>query len=352
MAYTTVNKHSSLVKPLTYTGNYSTNAITGVGFSPNTVWIKDTGDTSSHSVFDTTQGINKRWQPGSNASQGVESNYLNSFDSDGFTVGANNATNQSGVKQASWCWKAGTSSGLSGGDITPSAYSINTTAKFGIYKYTGNGTSGATIAHGLGGTPACIWIKALSRADDTVIGHHMLNGGTNPWNYHFKLRASSRSQTSSSAYFNNTAPTSSVFSLGNDTGVNNNGDTYVAYVWCEVPGFSKFGEYYSSGNSNGPYTNLGFRPEMLIIASRDSDDEVEMYDSVRNGYNDANYHLNFNLNTAEDTNSGRLHLLSTGFKIKVGPSGPINSGSANSKYIYMAWGQSLVGSNNIPCTAR
>ena len=352
MAYTTVNKVNDFMTALTYTGNYSTNAITGVGFSPNAVWQKDTGDTSTHSFFDTTQGANKRWIPGSNVAQATETNYLNSFDSDGFTVGANNATNQNGVKQASWCWRAGTSSGLSGGTITPSSYSINTTAKFGIYKYTGNGTSGATIAHGLGGTPACIWIKALSRTDDTVMGHQMQNSGTNPWNYHFKLRASSRNVGASSAYFNDTAPTSSVFSLGNDTGVNSSGETYVAYVWCEVPGFSAFREYRSSGYSDGPFLQLDFRPQFVIIGNRDTDDEIEMYDLDRAGYNDANYHLNQNLTTAEDTSSGRLHLLSTGFKIKVGPSGPINSGTANSKYIYMAWGQSLVGSNNIPCTAR
>ena len=352
MAYSTVNKVNDFMTALTYTGNYSTNAITGVGFSPNAVWQKDTGDTSTHSFFDTTQGVNKRWIPGSNVAQQTESAYLNSFDSDGFTVGANNATNQNGVKQASWCWKAGTSSGLSGGDITPSAYSINTTAKFGIYKYTGNGTSGATIAHGLGGTPACIWIKALSRTDDTVMGHHMQNSGTNPWNYHFKLRETSRSVGASTAYFNDTAPTSSVFSLGNDTGVNSNGDTYVAYVWCEVPGFSKFGEYSSNGNSDGPFVYTGFKPEALIIASASTNDEVEMYDSVRNGYNDANYHLNFNLTTAEDTNSGRMDLLSNGFKLRTGPSGPINSGSAGTKYLYFAWGQTLVGSNNVPCTAR
>ena len=352
MAYTTVNKVNDFMTALTYTGNYSTNAITGVGFSPNAVWQKDTGDTSTHSFFDTLQGANKRWIPGSNVAQQTESNYLNSFDSDGFTVGANNATNQNGVKQASWCWRAGTSSGLSGGTITPSSYSINTTAKFGIYQYTGNGTSGATIAHGLGGTPACIWIKALSRTDDTVMGHQMQNSGTNPWNYHFKLRASSRNVGASSAYFNDTAPTSSVFSLGNDTGVNQNGDTYVAYVWCEVPGFSKFGEYRSNGSSNGPFAYTGFKPEALIIACASSNDEVEMYDSVRNGYNDANYHLNFNLTTTEDTSSGRLDLLSNGFKLRTGSSGPIHSGSAGTEYIYMAWGQSLVGSNNIPAVAR
>ena len=351
MAYTTVDKSSSFFNTKLHSGTGSSQSITGIGHQPDLVWVKSRTDTRKHNMYDSVRGTEKRIVTNSNVVEDTVSG-VTAFNSDGFTAGTETDVNGSSRNFVSYNWKAGTTSGLSGGTITPSSYSINTTSKFGIYKYTGNGTSGATIAHGLGGTPACIWIKALSRVDDWVVGHHQFNGGNNAWNYIWKIRASSRSQTASTAYWNDTAPTSSVFSLGNDTGVNSNGETYIAYVWCEVPGFSAFREYRSSGLSDGPFLQLDFRPQFVIIGNRDTDDEIEMYDLDRAGYNDANYHLNQNLTTAEDTNTGRLDIVSNGVKLKTTNSGPINSGTAGQKYIVFAWGQSHVGSNNVPCTAR
>ena len=351
MAYTTVDKCSSFFNTHLHSGTGSSQSITGIGHQPDLVWVKSRTDTRKHNMYDSVRGTEKRIVTNSNVVEDTVGG-VTAFNSDGFTLGTETDVNGSSRNFVSYNWKAGTTSGLSGGTITPSSYSINTSSKFGIYKYTGNGTSGATIAHGLGGTPACIWIKALSRQDDWVVGHHQFNGGTNAWNYIWKIRASSRSQSAHTAYWNDTAPTSSVFTLGNDTGVNNNGDTYVAYVWCEVPGFSAFREYRSSGYSDGPFLQLDFRPQFVIIGNRDTDDEIEMYDLDRAGYNDANYHLNQNLTTAEDTNTGRLDIVSNGIKLRTTNSGPINSGTAGQKYIIFAWGQSLVGSNNVPCTAR
>ena len=331
---------------LLYTGNASTQSITGAGFQPDFTWIKDRDATNNHSLYDAVRGVTKVILSNATNAETTYAQGLTAFGTDGFTVGTDSQNNTNGNDLVSWNWKAGTTSGLSGGDITPSSYSINTTSKFGIYKYTGNGTSGATIAHGLGVKPAFMLIKCTSSTDDIVMYHKKL-GATK----HLKWRASSRTASTSSAYWNDTEPTTSVFSIGNDSGVNTNGETYVAYVWGEVKGYSYFGEYNGNQQSNeGPFTFTGFRPQFVIICRSNSDDEIEIYDSKRFGYNGKNAHLNANLSSAEDANGGRVHFLSNGFQILTGSSGPTNS--SGQPYLTMAWGQSLVGSNNIPNNAR
>jgi len=349
MAYTTINKCTSVHNTLNYAGNDSTNAQTGLGFQPDIVWNKNRGATNDHVIHDSVRGVSYRLKMGLNAQQDT-TDPMASFDSDGFTMtGTGGGINGNNENYASWCWKAGTTSGLSGGTITPTSYSINTTSKVGIYRYQGNGTAGASIAHGLGVVPACMWIKSEGPNEDWILYHKKFNGGSSPEDYVLKIRETSRTETNSDAYFNDTAHTSSLFYLGNDGGVNSNGTNYIAYVFGEVPGYSSFTSYQGNANSNGTFCYLGFKPKTLIICRRDSNDEIEIYNDSRAGYNDANYHLNMNLDTAEDTSSGRLDLLSNGFKLRVGSSGPLN---ASASYLVMAWGQSLVGSNNVPCTAR
>ena len=350
MAYTTINKSISFQDTTIWDGN-NTNptTISGLSHQPDLVWAKArTGsyDTQNHCVNDSVRGANNLFRLGLNNAQETDTDNLISFTSDGWTMGNDGKINQASTTYVGWSWKAGTTSGLSGGDITPSSYSINTTSKFGIYKYTGNGTSGATIAHVLGVKPAFMLIKCTSSTDDIVMYHKKL-GATK----HLKWRASSRTASTSSAYWNDTEPTTSVFSIGNDSGVNTNGETYVAYVWGEVKGYSYFGEYNGNQQSNeGPFTFTGFRPQFVIICRSNSDDEIEIYDSKRFGYNGKNAHLNANLSSAEDANGGRVHFLSNGFQILTGSSGPTNS--SGQPYLTMAWGQSLVGSNNIPNNAR
>jgi hypothetical protein len=349
MSYTTISKCTSFHNTLNYTGNGSTNAKTGLGFRPDIVWNKNRGATNWHTIHDSIRGVSARLKMGDNSNADT-TDPMASFDSDGFTMtGTGGGINANNENYTSWCWKAGTTSGLSGGTITPSSYSINTTSKVGIYRYQGNGTSGATISHGLGVKPACIWIKAETGTEDWVLYHKNFNGGTNPQNYVIKIRSSSRTESTSSAIWNDTAHTSSLFYLGNNSGVNANGVNYIAYVFGEVPGYSSFTSYQGNNSENGTFCYLGFKPKTLIICRRNSDDEIEIYNDSRAGYNPANYHLNMNLNTAEDTSSGRLDLLSNGFRLKVSSSGPLN---ASAPYLVMAWGQSIVGTNNVPCTAR
>ena len=349
MAYSTISKCSLFHNTLNYTGNDSTNAKTGLGFSPAIVWNKNRGATNDHVIHDVLRGVSSRLKMGLNSNVDT-TDPMASFDSDGFTMtGTGGGINGNNENYAAWCWKAGTTSGLSGGTITPSSYSINTTSKIGIYRYTGNNTSGASIAHGLGVKPACIWIKAETGTEDWVMYHERFGNGSSPEDYALKIRASSRAEANAANYFNDTAHSDTLFYLGNDGGVNANGVNYICYVFGEVPGYSCFTQYHGNADSFGAFCYLGFKPKTLIICRRNSDDEIEIYNDSRAGYNDANYHLNMNLDTAEDTNSGRLDLLSNGFKLRVGSSGPLN---AAAEYLVMAWGQTLVGSNNTPCTAR
>lgn len=355
MAYTTVNKakaHHSAVK---YTGNgASSQTITGVGFQPDLVWIKSRSDGTNHQLQDAVRGksgSNYQYvQMDTNSAQGVQGDNdgVNSLDADGFKVGYSNSTawNENSKDYISWNWKAnGAGSANSDGTITTTATSVNTTAGTSIIRYTGNSTSGATIGHGLGAKPHAFFIKQYDDTENFVLYHHIA-GATK----RFKIRASSRSETASTAYFNDTEPTSSVISLGNDNGVNVTGKECIVYAFTEKAGFSKFGQYEGNGSSNGPFVWTGFRPQTLIVLRRDTDDEIEMYDDVRAGYNTANYHLNMNLDHAEAALSDRFDFYSNGFKLRAGPSGPINTDGAN--YLYLAWGQSLVSSNNIPCNAR
>ena len=225
--------------------------------------------------------------------------------------------------------------------------STNDTAGFSIVTYTGTG-SATTVGHGLSVKPACIWVKALGIANEHHVMYHHGLGATKV----IKIRESSRSASTTSNYWNDTAPTTSVFTVNSDHGVNKSSTLYQAYCWAQIPGYSKFGKYLSNASSDGPFINMGFEPRMFIVFNRDSNDEIEVYDYKRGGRNDDNYHLNAGINTAEDTNEGRLSLYSNGLKINVQPSGPINSGSGGTDYIYMAWGQTPVGSNNVPNNAR
>ena len=233
------------------------------------------------------------------------------------------------------------------GGAVQSIASTNDTAGFSIVTYTGTG-SATTVGHGLSVAPACIWLKALDTGSEHHVMYHHGMGATKV----IKIRESSRAASTTSTYWNDTAPTTSAFSIGTDHGVNKSSTLYQAYCWAQIPGYSRFGRYMSNASSDGPFINMGFEPRMLIVFNRDSNDEIEVYDYARIGFNEYNYHLNAGINTAEDTNSGRLSLYSNGFKLQTAPSGPINSGSGGTEYLYMAWGQTPVDSNNVPNTAK
>tara|TARA_R100001463_G_scaffold9562_1_gene28725 strand:+ start:63 stop:1094 length:1032 start_codon:yes stop_codon:yes gene_type:complete len=343
MAYTTINKSSEHFNTKLFTGNGSTNAVTGVGFQPDFVWLKNRNTTANHHLYDAVRGATKQITSVDTRAESTQTNGLTAFGSDGFTVGIDGDINGSGNGIASWNWKAGTTSGISAGSqtITPTAYSINTTAGFGIYKYTGNGTAGATISHGLGVKPDQVWIKKLSQADSW----RCYNVGYNSGQQYFELD-SVYGYGESAAVFNGTIPTSTTVTLGYQGHVNASGEQHIMYVFAPKVGFSKMGRYYGNGSTDGAFVYCGFKPAFVMIKRGDSQSDWVIQDNKRDGYNYNNHRLFPNTNATEES-TVRMDLVSNGFKFRDG-----DGNGSGQNFIYYAVGQSIVGSNNIPATAR
>ena len=353
MAYSTIDKSSLFQNNVLYTGNGSTQSITGVGFQPDFIWIKARNDTRNHQWQDSVRNsFDNIINSDSSGAQGTFTDGVTAVGSDGFSVGARAALNTTSDTLVAWNWKAGTTSGLSGGTITPSAYSINTTSKFGIYKYTGNGTSGATIAHGLGVAPKFLITKKISATGDWHVAHQY--NSAYPWNSYLYLNSSDATQEENSAtwFLNNTAPDATNITLGNGAGINGSSTDYIIYAWAPVNGYSDFGKYTGNGDSNGPMVYTGFKPSYIMIkcfsTTSGGAGNWYIFDNKRIGYNIANYSSKANDTDAEAT-STYLDIYSNGFKIR-NAAADLN-GSSNS-YLYAAFGQSLVASNGVITTAR
>ena len=329
-----------------YTGNGSTNAISGIGFQPDWVWIKQRGGTTAHNLVDAVRGVNKALSSNSTDAEGDYSpNNLNAFGTDGFTLGNGSLVNVSSGTYASWNWKAnGQGSANSDGSITTTYTSANTTSGFSISTYSGTG-SAATIGHGLGAIPQVMIVKNTYQAEHWIVYHHKSNA--TPEDYYLRLNDTTAS--SDFPMWNDTAPTSSVFSVGTSTSVNQAGGTFVAYCFAEKKGFSKFGSYTGNGNADGAFIYTGFKPAFIMIKRTDSSASWVMFDSKRLGYNVANYQLYANSNTSYGNNV-LLDITSQGFKCRANHLDVNGSGAT---YIFMAFAEApLVSSNGVPATAR
>jgi len=338
-----------------YTGDGSASqAQTGLGFQPDFNWTKARGLVEGQVLFDSVRGATQTIYSNATAAQSAIPSNLISFDVDGFTMGSNGEVGQNTENYASWNWKAGTTSGISGGTITPSSYSINTTSKFGIYKYSGNATSGATIAHGLGVAPTMLITKKISAVGDWHVAHQ--DNSAYPWNSYLYLNTTNGTQEENTAtwFLNDTAPSSTLITLGNGTGINSSGVDYLIYAFADVKGFSKFGGYTGNGNVNGTFVYTGFRPNMIMIKNT-SGQNWNLLDAVRNPSNVANKTFTPDTAAAEAVNGTgagdkKIDILSNGFKIRTN-SNELNQSGVN--HIYMAWAQEpIVGSNDTPGVAR
>ena len=347
MAYTTIDDPEAYFQVQLYTGDGAANhAITLGGdtdMQPDLVWIKSRVVARVHCLFDAVRGATKVIHSNSAVVESTDTDTLDAFQSDGFKVDADDKVNTDAKNHVAYCWKAGTTSGLSGGDITPSGYSINTTSKFGIYAYTGTGSE-ATITHGLGAVPQVMIIKKRNEEF------------TGSWPVHHGYLASN-----SSLYFNSTNgqdtsdllgtdPTASVFSVDSEY-ANKNTFTYVAYLFADVQGFSKFGGYTGNGNADGPFLYTGFRPAWVIIKRYDAHGESWIiHDNKRSGYNGDNDYLYANTDGIDVTSANLIDILSNGFKAR-STNGVVNASGAT--YVYMAWAEApFVNSNGVPCNAR
>ena len=342
----------------TGSGN-SSRSFTGVGFAPDFVWVKNRGGSNAiaHSLYDKVRGAgaNKELVSNSTTAEGGENHdsydYLSSFDSDGFssTYVGNTAYyfNESGSNYVGWNWKAnGAGSANTDGSIN-STVSVNTTAGFSIVSYTGNGSAGATIGHGLGATPAVIIQKIRSSTGNWLVYHHK---NTSAPETDF-LRLNTNNATADEAtIFNDTAPTSSVFSVGTESTINGNGNTCIAYCFAEKKGYSKFGSYTGNGNADGPFIYTGFKPAWVMIKPSSYSNSWGIFDNKRPGYNVTKNRLEADGNGVENTNLDYFDFLSNGFKVRTSNGHPNTSGGT---LIYMAFAENpIVGSNNIPAVAK
>jgi hypothetical protein len=341
MAYTTINKSTDYFNTKIYTGNESAgHAITGVGFQPDFTWFKNRGGTDSHSMYDAVRGVTKQIESDTTGAETTESTGLASFDSDGFTVGTRTASNSNNMSICSWNWKAnGQGSANNDGSTNTTYTSANTTAGISIVKWTPSG-SAETVGHGLGAVPKMIITKNLGASQGWFTYHHSIG------NTKYLLLNTTAAEATDSNAWNNTTPTSSVFSVGSQFA----GSDYVAYCFAEKVGYSKFGKYVANGSNDGAFCYTGFKPGFIMIKSSTTAMYWHIFDNKRLGYNAYNYRLNPNANEVETTTTDVIDILSNGFKIRTNQQ---QFGTSGATYIYMAFAEApIVGSNNVPCTAR
>ena len=340
MAYTTIKKPSDYFNTVLYTGNGSTNAITGVGFQPDWVWIKNRPDARDHQIYDSVRGTTKVIGSDRTSAEATVSNGLTAFGSDGFTVGADSNVNDNGDSHVSWNWLGanGTASNTDGS--TTSTVSANTTSGFSIVQWTG--TSGnTTIGHGLGTVPAMVIAKNLGGSTNWVVYHKNLTSG-----YYLKINLTN-AQDNANSYFT-ADPTNSILSLTGSTAFNSSGNGMIAYCFADKQGYSKFGSYTGNGNADGTFVYLGFKPAWVMVKRTDSASAWQINDTKRDPYNKTTHTLFPHLADAESATGWFVDYVSNGFKIRDTGSAVNASGGS---YIYMAFAEEpLVGDN--PATAR
>jgi len=305
--------------------------VTGVGFQPDFTWVKQRNTIRSHNLYNSVVGTTKRLESSNSDSEATDAESLSSWNSDGFVVGNRNSVNNSSSDTyASWNWKGGgTASSNTDGTIT-SSVSANPTAGFSIVSYTGNATSGATVGHGLSQAPEMLIVKQR----DAVKNWSVL-ANSDPTDY--IMLNSNNATADDSGFWNDTNPSSSVFTLGSIDWVNANTNTYIAYCFHSVEGYSKVGGYTGNGSTNGAFVYTGFRPAFLLIKRIDAAGVWPMFDNKRAGYNWDNRQLRANETAVEETSNTFIDILSNGFKCK---NTAADKNASGGTYTYLAFAES------------
>ena len=346
-----INKPNLHFNTVLFSGTGSAQSITGVGFRPDWVWIKPRDNGSwSHNLTDSVRGAGY----GIFADlTGAEYNYgtgtngsVRTFDSDGFSVGSATQVNNNSSNIVSWNWLAANGTASNSNGSTTSTVSANTTAGFSIVSWTGTG-SATTLGHGLGATPQVVLVKNRSE----VYGWQMYHIGYGANNKYLSINSTDALATDAASW-NNTAPTSSVFSVGASDANNKSSNNIIAYCFAEKKGYSKFSTYTGNGSTNGPFIYCGFKPAWGIFKRTNSTGNWIMMDNKRSPFNEMQKNLFTNTDAAEDssTSYNDFDFVSNGIKIRE-DNNDINADG--STYIYMAFAENpIVGSNNIPTTGK
>ncbi|MDA8915524.1 hypothetical protein N9J01_00315 [bacterium] len=356
MAYTTINKPTDYFNTLIYTGNGSNpRTLTGVGFQPDWVWLKNRTDSNGHTLADAVRSANKTLSSDGTGAEVTDKSdgHLDAFTSDGFTVGAGTddaRVNNSGSNYVAWNWLASnTTASNTDGSIT-SNVSANTTSGFSIVSYTSNGSASQTVGHGLGAVPQMIISKNRDSGSSSynywTVYHHSLATANDK-----KLKLNETEAASTTNEWGDTDPTSTVYSVhtSGDGTTNHSSDKIIAYCFAEKKGFSKFGSYTGNGSTDGPMVYTGFKPAFVIQKNTSATQGWQLQDNKRLGYNPDNYLLQPHTDQSESALQ-RVDLLSNGFKVRTTDAGQNASGN---NYIYMAFAESpFTTSTGVPTTAR
>ena len=334
----TIPEGAKYFKAVSYTGNGSSSRdITGLDFQPDFVWIKSRDHNYIHQLYDAVRGAGKSMYSNHNFSEGVDVG-LKAFNSDGFELGNLQNTNENGSEYVSWSWNAG------GSTVTDSSGSIsvnrrtNATAGFSIISYSGNNTSGATIAHGLGIAPKMLVVKSRDQNRGWNTLWDVGGSGAGPTKY--VQWQQDHQPVDNSAWWNDTSPSSSVITLGNDNDVNDSSQNYICYAWAPVEGYQAIGRYVGNGSSQGTFINTGFRPAFLFIRRLDSTGNWILLDESRNASSSNGNGLEKRL-LAESSNQESTayvvaFLFSNGFQLQDMYDGSWNANGGNFAYLAIA----------------
>mgnify|MGYP003118156040 CR=1 FL=1 len=334
-----------------YTGNGSTNAITGVGFRPDWLWLKDRSSGGGHILVDSVRGYNKSLSSENGNAEVTRTDIVTSLDSDGFTLGADsgNFVNVSGNNGVGWCWKAGTTSGIATNGsttITPTAYSFDQSRGFSMVKFTGNGVDGAYLPHGLGKAPQLLFHKSTSLSESWQIYSEATGNQGRGW-----LNLTTAFQSSRGEWYSTTPDTVNM-RLSNDSHINSSGATFISYFFTSIKGYSQIGSFTGTANAAGPFIYTGFKPAWVLLRNTSASESWQIYTWDMQPFNefcttDA-ARLKADAAEAASTKTA-MDMLSNGFKMRT--SGSDINGSGN-KILYMAFAEhSLVASNGTPVTA-
>ena len=358
MAYTTIDDPSKHFHIQLYTGTGSSRSVTndadGGDFQPDLVITTSRSNGYNRAMFDTSRGVQKELKTNSNAAQATLTTGLSAFDSDGFSF--NGASyNTSSYTFVAWQWKANGGStttndaSATGVGRQDSVYQANTTAGFSISTRVGTGSAGASYAHGLGGKPDVIIQKEYDDTNDWYSYFRVMGDGT-----HWIMLESTNGAVDDANMWNDTAPTSTIFTVGNSGGSNGSGENYIAYCWRAIKGYSKFGKYTgNAGEPQGAFVYTGFKPSFVLFKAYSENGQGWcVMDNKRSPYNMMLSKLFLNTADAESSVSGdnNVDFVSNGFKIRTQDDGLNKSGVT---FLYMAFAEApFVNSEGVPCTAR
>jgi hypothetical protein len=348
--YTTIDDPGEYFNTVLYTGNGGANSITGVGFQPDFVWLKGVNVALHHVLEDAVRGTTKCIYSNLTAAEETQSGAITAFDSDGFTFGSGTMAdvNNNGSTFVSWNWKAnGAGSSNTDGNVTTTV-SANTTAGFSIVSYTGTGSASSTMGHGLGSTPAMIMVKRLNTTANWRVWHQNLSATTGK----SLVLNDPDVEDSNTSFFYSQAPNSTTFRPGSGGNTNASGGTYIAYCFAQKQGYSRFGSYGGTGNSNGPFCYTGFSPAYIWIKSTTYAGNWLCLDDKREIQNiGSGSPINLNEDGTQDTNTNyAIDFLSNGFKLRNTNGNIQNSGET---MVYMAVAKNpFVTSTGVPACAR